>query len=77
VSTCQKCHAGATASFAKYDPHADREDRARNPLLFYAAMFMEALLAGVFLFFGLHTALWFSRSVTFGGRSRRAGRTEE
>jgi hypothetical protein len=77
VSTCRKCHAGATESFAKYDPHADRHDHARNPLLFWAAKFMETLLVGVFLFFGIHTALWFSRSVPVGGRSRGAGRTEE
>jgi hypothetical protein len=76
VATCRKCHTGATTSFAKYDPHADRHDRARNPLLYYAARFMETLLVGVFLFFGVHTALWFSRSVPMG-RSRGAGRTEE
>ena len=40
----------------------------RNPLLFYAAKFMETLLVGVFLFFGVHTVLWFSRSVS---RTRR------
>jgi hypothetical protein len=63
VATCQTCHAGANASFARYDPHADRHNRARNPLLYYAAKFMEALLIGVFAFFGIHTALWASRSV--------------
>jgi hypothetical protein len=63
VSTCRKCHAGANASFAKYDPHADRQNRERNPLLFYASKFMEALLIGVFAFFGIHTALWASRAV--------------
>jgi hypothetical protein len=63
VSTCRKCHAGANPSFAQYDPHADRHNRARNPLLFYASKFMEALLIGVFAFFGIHTALWASRAV--------------
>jgi hypothetical protein len=77
VGTCRKCHAGATEGFAKYDPHADRHDRARNPLLYYAAKFMEALLIGVFLFFGVHTALWFSRSVPFGRKARGAGRSGE
>jgi hypothetical protein len=75
VATCRKCHAAATESFAKYDPHADRHDRPRNPLLYYASKFMETLLVGVFLFFGVHTVLWFSRSVPAG--RRRAGRTEE
>jgi hypothetical protein len=63
VSTCRKCHAGANPSFAQYDPHADRHSRARNPLLFFASKFMEALLIGVFAFFGIHTALWASRAV--------------
>jgi hypothetical protein len=63
LSTCRKCHAGANASFAQYDPHADRNNRERNPLLFYASKFMEALLIGVFAFFGIHTALWASRAV--------------
>jgi len=72
LATCQKCHAGATANFAKYDPHADRHDRARNPLYYYAAIFMKWLLIGVFGFFGLHTVLWFVRSL----RVRLAGRAD-
>jgi hypothetical protein len=63
VATCKKCHAGSNASFVQYDPHADRQNHARNPMLFYAAKFMEALLIGVFAFFGIHTALWASRAV--------------
>jgi hypothetical protein len=63
VATCQKCHAGATASFAEYDPHADPGNRQRNPFLFYTAQFMKMLLLGVFSFFGLHTALWLGRGM--------------
>src|SRR5512137_192447 len=66
VATCAKCHPGANPSFARYDPHADRRNRERNPLLFYASKFMEALLIGVFAFFGIHTALWASRAVKPG-----------
>jgi nitrate/TMAO reductase-like tetraheme cytochrome c subunit len=74
VSTCRKCHAGANASFAKYDPHADRRNRERNPWLFYASKSMEVLLIGVFAFFGIHTALWASRAVKPGrARSSRPG----
>jgi nitrate/TMAO reductase-like tetraheme cytochrome c subunit len=72
LNTCQKCHAGATANFAKYDPHANRHDRARNPLYYYAAMFMDWLLIGVFGFFGIHTLFWFVRSL----RVRLARRTD-
>ena len=67
VTTCQKCHPTANANFAKYDPHADKYDAARNPVLFYAAAFMKWLLIGVFGIFGLHAALWFPR----GFRERR------
>ncbi|HUH93560.1 MAG TPA: hypothetical protein VL742_10555 [Casimicrobiaceae bacterium] len=61
INTCRKCHADASANFASFDPHASRHDKARNPLYWYAAKFMEWLLIGVFGFFGLHTALWLGR----------------
>ena len=70
VSTCGTCHPGSNPSFARYDPHADRHNRERNPLLFYASKFMEALLIGVFAFFGIHTALWASRAVKPGAGRR-------
>ena len=71
VTTCRSCHPGATASFARYDPHADKHNRDRNPLLFFTSRFMEVLLVGVFAFFALHTLLWASR--TFGLRRRAEG----
>jgi nitrate/TMAO reductase-like tetraheme cytochrome c subunit len=61
LQTCQTCHPSATASFAEYDPHADRDNRAQNPTLYYAARFMKWLLVGVFGFFGLHALLWLPR----------------
>lgn len=61
VATCRKCHPSANARFAQYDPHADPNNRARSPLLYYTARFMTWLLASVFVFFGLHTALWAGR----------------
>jgi hypothetical protein len=68
VATCATCHPGSNESFVRYDPHADRDNRERNPLLFYASRFMQTLLAGVFLFFGIHTALWFSRTAPRRGK---------
>jgi hypothetical protein len=62
LSTCQKCHPGATANFARFDPHANAHDRERNPILFFTAQFMQLLLWGVFSFFGIHSGLWFVRS---------------
>jgi cytochrome b subunit of formate dehydrogenase len=63
VGTCAKCHDGATASFAQYEPHADPWDAEGYPLLNKVIVFMTALLAGVFLFFGIHTSLWIVRMI--------------
>lgn len=74
VKTCQTCHAGASENFASFDPHANRHDKARNPLYYYAALFMELLLFGVFTFFGIHTLFWFYREVREKfGRARGPG----
>jgi len=62
IETCGKCHAGANASFVKYDPHADSHDRVRYPALHYSAVFMNLLLAGFLSACALHTILWFVRS---------------
>ena len=76
LATCQKCHAGASANFASFDPHANRHDRARDPVYFYAAKFMEILLIGVFAFFGIHTMFWLYRELAekFGGGNGGKGR---
>jgi nitrate/TMAO reductase-like tetraheme cytochrome c subunit len=76
LKTCQQCHAGASANFASFDPHANRHDKARNPFYYYAALFMELLLFGVFVFFGIHTLFWFYRELRekfAGNRSRDGG----
>jgi hypothetical protein len=62
VATCARCHPGANARFAAFDPHADPHDQTRSRPVYYTALFMKVLLAGVFAFFGIHTALWFPRS---------------
>jgi 5-methylcytosine-specific restriction endonuclease McrA len=62
VTTCRQCHENANENFVKYDPHADKTNRDRNPALYWTYRFMQILLAGVFLFFGAHTLLWFPRS---------------
>jgi hypothetical protein len=75
LKTCQKCHAGASANFASFDPHASRHDKARDPFYYYAAKFMELLLLGVFSFFGIHTVFWLYRELRekFGGGKRDEG----
>jgi hypothetical protein len=71
LATCQGCHAEANANFVQFDPHANRRVRESGALLFYTGKFMDFLLLGVFAFFGLHTALWFYRSLQVV-RERRA-----
>jgi hypothetical protein len=81
LKTCQACHAGASANFASFDPHADRHNKSRSPLFYYAARFMELLLVGVFSFFGIHTLLWFYRElreqIAGRGAGSRGGNREE
>lgn len=62
VETCRKCHPTATASFAKWDPHADPESPKRSLLVYLVTTSMKGLLAFVFTFFGVHTLLWLPRS---------------
>lgn len=63
VGTCAKCHPGANASFARYQPHANPLDGENYPALNKVFLFMTSLLIGVFAFFGLHTLFWLFRSI--------------
>ena len=71
LATCQGCHPKANANFALYDPHPNRHKREAGALLFYSSKFMDLLLIGVLGVFGLHTLLWFKRSLAVV-RERRA-----
>lgn len=62
VTTCGKCHEGANANFVLYMPHADYHNAKKDPGLYYVYLAMVILLSGVFIFFGIHTVLWFLRS---------------
>ncbi len=61
VATCARCHPTANDNFAQYYPHGDPTDRENYPDLYWTWRFMSTLLAGVFLFFGIHTVLWIIR----------------
>ncbi|MCF7764900.1 MAG: cytochrome c3 family protein [Verrucomicrobia bacterium] len=63
VETCRQCHPGANQRFAQYIPHADPLDRENYPILHATFWAMTCLLLGVFGFFGVHTSLWFHRSL--------------
>jgi hypothetical protein len=74
VATCRRCHPGANANFVLYAPHANPDDRERNPWLYYAARSMHGLILAVFSFFGLHTLLWLVRSLLERTRAKHPGR---
>ncbi|MBF0346321.1 MAG: cytochrome b/b6 domain-containing protein [Magnetococcales bacterium] len=66
LKTCQKCHDGqrrplATEGFASFSPHDDAMDYDQAPQLWIAARFMNVLEWVVFVFFSLHTVLWWYR----------------
>lgn len=63
VATCAQCHPKANVNFVAFDPHADHRNPERSAVLHYTFVGMEFLLLSVFSFFGLHTALWFVRSL--------------
>ena len=72
LQTCRKCHAGATAGFVTFEPHATTHDYERYPSMWIVSKFMAALIIGVFLFFWTHSALWFYREY----KDRQAGRSQ-
>lgn len=74
VSTCQTCHENANEGFASFITHANYFDRQDYPQLYYTFVLMTALLVGVFILFGLHTLLWFIRSVALFLRDSKAFR---
>ena len=78
LGTCRQCHDGkklkeATAGFASFAPHANTDDFKRYPQVFVTGRLMVGLLAGVFAFFWLHSALWFFRE--YKERAARLTRT--
>ena len=60
-NACKACHKGIHKRFAFYNPHPDPEDRKKQAVLYWTDIFMIALLTGTFLFFWVHTLLWWRR----------------
>ena len=74
LETCRNCHPTAGVQLVSWDPHPVPSSKERSALLYYTNIFMQALLAGVFLSFGLHTVLWAYRSIRNRlQRGRRGG----
>lgn len=73
VETCGQCHPSANANFVQFDPHAKYSDRKRNPVLYWSYIGMNTLLISTFVFFGIHTLLWFVREMAETRRERKNG----
>jgi hypothetical protein len=63
VATCAKCHPKASEKFTKYYAHGDYRDREKYPLLYWPWLLMTTLLVSVWVFFAVHIALWFIRTL--------------
>lgn len=63
IQTCGQCHKNANASFATYNPHAEPDNPEKSFSIYFVRTFMKWLLLCVFGFFGIHTILWFQRSI--------------
>ncbi|WP_426414639.1 hypothetical protein [Aestuariirhabdus sp. LZHN29] len=72
--TCNECHDKVNENFASFIPHADYHDRDNYPVLFYTFWAMNGLLFAVFAAFGVHTALWFYRSMV---ERKNRGRSQD
>ena len=72
LTTCQKCHAGATRRFAGYLTHATHHDPRKYPFLFYTFWGMTVLLVSTFLVSGIHTLMWIPRALEMRRELRAA-----
>ena len=68
LRTCMRCHNDrkpgmhdATVGFVTFGPHANSHDYTKYPQMWIAGKSMAALLMFVFLFFSVHTGLWYYR----------------
>ena len=73
VTTCKKCHEGASRRFAGYLTHATHHDPHKYPFLFWTFWGMTSLLIVTFVAGGIHTLLWLPRAL----QMRRELRAEE
>jgi len=70
---CKTCHKGIHKRFVSFNPHPDSEDSKGQMALYWTNIFMIALLTGTFLFFWLHTILWWRRAYLDKCRRTKAG----
>lgn len=63
LETCRQCHPAAEQNFIGFAPHLDHSDKTKFPVETAIFSVMTALLLNVFIFFNIHTLLWFIRSM--------------
>jgi cytochrome b subunit of formate dehydrogenase len=63
LKTCESCHKDAGPGFASFLAHGDPDNFAKNPGLYIAKIFMQALIIGVMAFFWVHVLLWLYREL--------------
>lgn len=63
AQTCGQCHVVNKGNFLKFDPHLDHTDPQRSRLVHGVYLFFMTFLVTVFAVFGVHTLLWFIRSL--------------
>ncbi len=73
VQSCGRCHQGFHPRFVQYNAHAESRDREHYPGLYWTWVFMVLLIVSVFLFFWLHTALWWRKAYWEKCREEQAG----
>lgn len=62
IANCGRCHSSFHPRFVSFKAHPDFHDRKNQPALFWTFVFMSVLLIGTFLFFWVHTVLWWRKS---------------
>ncbi|MBN2284040.1 MAG: cytochrome C [Deltaproteobacteria bacterium] len=62
VNNCGKCHTGFHPRFVRYQAHPDFSNRERYPALYWTNVFMVGLLTVTFIFFWIHTFLWWRKT---------------
>lgn len=62
VENCGRCHSGFHPRFVNYKAHPNYRDRKNYPSLFWTFIFMSGLLVFTFLFFWVHTLLWWRKT---------------
>jgi len=75
--SCKSCHKTMHKRFVSFEAHPGAVEGKSYLALHVTEIFMIILLAGVFVFFWLHTVLWWRRAYLDKCRQRQAGFIED